>query len=193
MHSLTSNMIATPAVTLPTMVFDTLVAIGLTRSEFRGKVLVMNLMILPVMVSVMIIGAVSHLLFVPFRFGSSYLSLIVVHAIFDVSFVTITVFTTLQESNYSLVCAVASLDAPPLTTLFWVTLPLIAPGVVSDALFAFAASSDEVVVTLLLAGPEQAIPPWQMFSGIRGNLSLAIAIAMTLLIGSPILLLLTPG
>ncbi|VTP93644.1 ABC transporter permease [Pseudomonas aeruginosa] len=87
--------------------------------------------------------------------------------------------------------AAASLGAPPLTTFFRVTLPLIAPGVISGALFAFATSFDEVVVTLFLAGPEQATLPRQMFSGIRENLSPTIAAAATLLIGFSVLLLLT--
>jgi putative spermidine/putrescine transport system permease protein len=71
-----------------------------------------------------------------------------------------------------------------------VTLPLIAPGVISGALFAFATSFDEVVVTLFLAGPEQATLPRQMFSGIRENLSPTIAAAATLLIGFSVVLLL---
>ena len=62
---------------------------------------------------------------------------------------------------------------------------------ISGALFAFATSFDEVVVTLFLAGPEQATLPRQMFSGIRENLSPTIAAAATLLIGFSVLLLLT--
>ena len=62
---------------------------------------------------------------------------------------------------------------------------------ISGALFAFATSFDEVVVTLFLAGPEQVTLPRQMFSGIRENLSPTIAAAATLLIGFSILLLLT--
>ena len=110
-----------------------------------------------------------------------------VHAVLGVPFVIITVSATLQGFNY-LVRAAASLGAPPLTTFFRVTLPLIAPGVISGALFAFATSFDEVVVTLFLAGPEQATLPRQMFSGIRENLSPTIAAAA---IGFSILLLLT--
>ena len=72
-----------------------------------------------------------------------------------------------------------------------IVFPLIAPGVISGGLFAFATSFDEVVVTLFLAGPEQATLPRQMFSGIRENLSPTIAAAATLLIGFSIVLLLT--
>src|SRR5476651_25607 len=104
--------------------------------------------------------------------------------------VIITVSATLQGFNHNLVRAAASLGASPLTAFRRVTLPLIAPGVISGALFAFATSFDEVVVTLFLAGPEQATLPRQMFSGIRENLSPTIAAAATLLIGFSVVLLL---
>ncbi|WP_230370638.1 ABC transporter permease [Paludibacterium denitrificans] len=70
-------------------------------------------------------------------------------------------------------------------------LPLIAPGVISGALFAFATSFDEVVVTLFMAGPNQRTLPRQMFAGIRENISPAIAAAATVLILFSIVLLLT--
>ena len=132
-----------------------------------------------------------NLFFAPLGMGNSYLSLILVHAVLGVPFVIITVSATLQGFNYNLVRAAASLGASPLTAFFRVTLPLIAPGVISGALFAFATSFDEVVVTLFLAGPEQITLPRQMFSGIRENLSPTIAAAATLLIGFSIALLLT--
>jgi putative spermidine/putrescine transport system permease protein len=81
-----------------------------------------------------------------------------------------------------MVRASASLGANPTTTFFRVTLPLVAPGVVSGALFAFATSFDEVVVTLFLASPEQSTLPRQMFSGIRDNISPTIAAVATLLV-----------
>lgn len=61
------------------------------------------------------------------------------------------------------------------------TLPVIAPGVLSGAVFAFATSFDEVVVTLFIAGAEQTTLPRQMFTGIRENINPTIAAAATLL------------
>ncbi|UVE17380.1 ABC transporter permease [Pseudomonas sp. LS44] len=191
MRSLKNSLIVAPAATLLAMVFGTLAAIGLTRGEFRGKALIMSLVISPMVVPVVIVGVASYLAFAPLGFGNSYLALILVHAVLGVPFVIITVSATLQGFNYNLVRAAASLGATPTTAFFRVTLPLIAPGVISGALFAFATSFDEVVVTLFLAGPEQATLPRQMFSGIRENLSPTIAAAATLLIGFSIVLLLT--
>jgi putative spermidine/putrescine transport system permease protein len=191
MRSLKNSMLIAPAATFLAVVLGTLAAVGLTRAEFRGKALLMTVLISPMVVPVVIIGVARYLFFAPLGLGNSYLSLILVHAVLGVPFVIITVSATLQGFNYNLVRAAASLGASPLTALFRVTLPLIAPGVISGALFAFATSFDEVVVTLFLAGPEQITLPRQMFSGIRENLSPTIAAAATLLIGFSIALLLT--
>ena len=191
MRSLTNSLIVAPAATLLAMTLGTLAAIGLTRGEFRGKALVMGILISPMVVPVVIVGVGCYLFFAPMGLGSSLLSLIMVHAALGVPFVIITVSATLQGFNQNLVRAAASMGADPITTFFRVTLPLIAPGVISGALFAFATSFDEVVVTLFLAGPEQATLPRQMFSGIRENLSPTIAAAATLLIGFSVALLLT--
>ncbi|KKJ94489.1 polyamine ABC transporter permease [Stutzerimonas stutzeri] len=191
MRSLKNSMLIAPAATFLAVVLGTLAAVGLTRAEFRGKALLMTVLISPMVVPVVIIGVASYLFFAPLGMGNSYLSLILVHAVLGVPFVIITVSATLQGFNYNLVRAAASLGASPLTAFFRVTLPLIAPGVISGALFAFATSFDEVVVTLFLAGPEQITLPRQMFSGIRENLSPTIAAAATLLISFSIALLLT--
>ena len=191
MRSLKNSLIVAPAATVLAMVFGTLASIGLTRGEFRGKALVMSLLISPMVTPVVIVGVASYLFFAPMGLGNSYTSLILVHAVLGVPFVIITVSATLQGFNYNLVRAAASMGASPLLAFRKITLPLIAPGVISGALFAFATSFDEVVVTLFLAGPEQATLPRQMFSGIRENLSPTIAAAATLLIAFSIIMLLT--
>ena len=191
LRALKNSLIIAPAATVLAMVFGTLASIGLTRGEFRGKALLMGILISPMVVPVVIVAVASYLFFAPLGLGNSYISLILVHAVLGVPFVIITVTATLQGFNQNLVRAAASLGATPVTAFFRVTLPLIAPGVISGALFAFATSFDEVVVTLFLAGPEQATLPRQMFSGIRENLSPTIAAAATLLIGFSVVMLLT--
>src|SRR3546814_19624778 len=90
-----------------------------------------------------------------------------------------------------LVRASHSLGASPLRTFFSITLPIIAPGVVAGALFAFATSFDEVLVTLFLAGPAQVTLPRQLFTGIRENISPILPPLPTLLPGFSTFLLLT--
>jgi putative spermidine/putrescine transport system permease protein len=72
-------------------------------------------------------------------------------------------------------------------------LPLILPGVASGAVFAFAASFDEVVIVLLMAGPAQRTLPRQMFAGINDNISLTIAAAATMLIAISLALMIAVG
>jgi putative spermidine/putrescine transport system permease protein len=88
----------------------------------------------------------------------------------------------LQGFDGNLVRASLSLGANPTRTFFRITLPVIAPGVISGALFAFATSFDEVVVTLFLAGADQTTLPRQMFTGIRENITPTIAALATILI-----------
>ncbi len=97
-------------------------------------------------------------------------------------YVVITVSATLVGFDQNLVRAGASLGAGPIRVFFVVTLPIILPGVVSGALFAFAASWDELVVVMFLASTEQHTVPRRMWSGIRELISPTITAAATMLI-----------
>jgi len=77
------------------------------------------------------------------------------------------------------------------TTFFKVQMPLILPGVISDGLFAFITSFDEVVVVLFVGSAGQKTLPWQMFTGLREQISPTILAVATLLVGVSMLLLTT--
>ncbi len=79
----------------------------------------------------------------------------------------------------------------PHTVFFKVVLPLILPGVISGALFAFVTSFDEVIVILFIGGPEQRTLPRQMFSGIREQISPTITAAASVLIVFSTIMLVT--
>jgi putative spermidine/putrescine transport system permease protein len=177
-----NSFIVAPAATLIATVLGTLAAVGLSRTQFPFKGLLMSLLIAPMVVPIVVVGVSTYLFFAPLGLADSYLGLIVVHAALGAPFVLTTVLATLQGFNHNLVRASLSLGVSPLETFFRVTLPVIAPGVISGALFAFATSFDEVVVALFLAGPEQLTLPRQMFNGIRENISPTIAAVATLLI-----------
>ena len=177
-----NSFIVAPAATVIATVLGTLAAVGLARTDFPFKGTLMSLLIAPMVVPIVVVGVATYLFFAPLGLADSYAGLIMVHAALGAPFVLTTVLATLQGFNHNLVRASLSLGAGPLTTFFRVTLPVIAPGVVSGALFAFATSFDEVVVTLFLAGPDQVTLPRQMFTGIRENISPTIAAVATLLI-----------
>ena len=170
-------------------VLGTLAALGLTRADFRGKGIVMAILLSPMIVPVVIVAVGFYFFFAPLGLTASYTGLILAHTALGTPFVVITVAATLKGFDDNLARASASLGAAPLTTFFRVILPLIAPGVFSGALFAFATSFDEVVVVLLVAGPEQRTLPREMFSGLRENISPTITAVATIMILVSVLML----
>lgn len=177
-----NSFIIAPAATLVATSLGTLAAVGLARTNFPFKGLLMSLLIAPMVVPIVVVGVSTYLFFAPLGLADSYTALIIVHAALGAPFVLTTVLATLQSFDNNLVRASLGLGASPLRTFFRITLPVIAPGVISGALFAFATSFDEVVVVLFLAGPDQLTLPRQMFNGIRENISPTIAAVATLLI-----------
>jgi putative spermidine/putrescine transport system permease protein len=105
--------------------------------------------------------------------------------------VVITVTATLSGFDHSVTRAAASLGSNPVNTFMKITLPLIMPGVISGALFAFVTSFDEVVVVLFLAGLENTTIPIQMWVGLREQLSPTIMAVATCLIVMSTLILVT--
>jgi len=182
MRAAKNSFIVAPAATLIATTLGTMAAVGLARANFPFKGLLMSVLIAPMVVPIIVVGVGTYLFFARLGLADSYTALILVHAALGAPFVLTTVLATLQGFNQNLVRASLSLGASPLSTFFRVTLPVIAPGVISGALFAFATSFDEVVVTLFLAGAEQVTLPRQMFTGIRENISPTIAAVATLLI-----------
>ncbi len=176
-----NSFIVAPAATVLATALGTLTAIGLSKAQFPGKSLLMAFIIAPMVVPIVVVGVACYLFFAKIGLADTYTGLILVHAALGAPFVVTTVMATLQGFNYNLVRASLSLGAAPLPTFFRVTLPVIAPGVISGALFAFATSFDEVVVTLFIAGADQVTLPRQMFTGIRENINPTIAAAATLL------------
>jgi len=177
-----NSFIVAPLATVIATILGTLAAVGLARVQFFGKSVLMSLLIAPMVVPIVVVGVSTYLFFAKIGLADTYTGLILVHAALGAPFVLTTVLATLQGFNDNLVRASLSLGANPIETFFRVTLPIIAPGVISGALFAFATSFDEVVVTLFIAGPNQVTLPRQMFTGIRENITPTIAAVATLLI-----------
>ncbi|MBL8659797.1 MAG: ABC transporter permease [Rhodospirillales bacterium] len=176
-----SVIIAVPATALAT-ILGTLAAVGLSHSRLRGKAVITGLLISPMIVPVIITAVGMYFFFAPLGLVNSYSGLILAHAALGAPFVFITVSATLSTFDNSLIRAAASLGAPPLTAFFRVTMPLIAPGLISGGLFAFATSFDEVIVVLFIGGPGQRTLPREIFDGIREHVTPAITAVATLLI-----------
>ena len=191
--SVWNSLIVGSTATVLATVLGTLAALGIWRSRFPGQALVLALLISPMVVPSIIVAVGVYFAFAPLGLTDGYSGLILAHTTLAVPFVVVTVLATLSGFDRTLLRAAASLGAPPVTTFRRVTLPLILPGVLSGAVFAFAASFDEVVVALLLAGPGQRTLPRQMFAGINDNISLTITAAATMLIAVSLVLMVAVG
>ncbi len=190
-NALKNSLVVGSASAVLATTLGTLAAVGLTQARFPFKPLVMALVVSPMVVPVVITAVGIYFFFAPFGLTGSYAGLILAHTALGTPFVVITVSATLKGFNLTLMRAAASLGASPWLAFRRVMLPLIAPGVAAGALFAFEISFDDVIVVLMLAGPEQRTLPREMFSGIRENISPAITAAATVLILVAVALLAT--
>lgn len=177
--------------TIVATTLGTLAALGLNRADFRGKTAVMAILISPIIIPIVITAAGMFYFYASIGLSSTLTGLVLAHAALGVPFVVITVSATLVGFDHNLVRAGASLGASPFRVFFKVTLPMILPGVVSGALFAFITSWDELVVAIFLAGAEEHTLPRRMWSGIRELLSPTITAVATMLILFSILLMVT--
>ncbi|PKQ13318.1 MAG: polyamine ABC transporter permease [Alphaproteobacteria bacterium HGW-Alphaproteobacteria-1] len=169
----------------------TLAALGLSRPEMPYQKAIMAILISPMIVPIIITATGLFFFYSATGLANSYLGVVLAHATLGIPFVIITVTATLSGFDRSLLRASANLGAGPVRTFFKVQLPLITPGVVSGALFAFVTSFDEVVVVLFIGSHEQQTIPRQMWNGIREQISPSILAVATLLVIISIALLTT--
>ncbi|MFO1122103.1 MAG: ABC transporter permease [Hyphomicrobiales bacterium] len=168
--------------TILATVLGTLAALGLSRANFPSKSTIMAILISPMIVPVIISAVGMFKFYAQLNLAGTLFGVILAHTALATPFVVITVTATLSAFDKTLMRAGASCGAPPHTVFFKVVMPLILPGMISGALFAFVTSFDEVVVVLFLASPEQRTLPLQMFSGIREMISPTITAAATVLV-----------
>jgi putative spermidine/putrescine transport system permease protein len=182
MAALLNSLIIGAGATVVASILGTVAALGLSRGHLPARSAILAVVISPMIVPVVISGVGMYFFFAKLGLVASFLGLVLAHAVLAVPFVVITVTATLKNFDMNLVRAAASLGASPFHAFRTVTLPLIAPGVVSGALFAFVFSFDEVVVALFISGPGQRTLPRQMFDGLRDNIDPSILAMSTLLV-----------
>jgi putative spermidine/putrescine transport system permease protein len=180
--ALHNSIFVAVSVTLLSTTLGTLAALGLSRPNFPWRTAVMSLLITPMIVPVVITAVAVYFFYADIGLLNSYAALVIAHTTLATPFVVIAVTATLTGFDHSLTRAAAGLGAPPLTVFFRIILPLILPGMISGALFAFITSFDDVVVALFVASAEQRTLPRVMFSGIREQISPTITAAATVLI-----------
>ncbi|MFT7026819.1 MAG: putative spermidine/putrescine transport system permease protein [Paracoccaceae bacterium] len=169
----------------------TVAAIGLSSGKMPFKGVIMAILISPMIVPLIISAAGMYFFYSRVGLQGTYWGVVLAHAALGTPFVIITVTATLVGFDRSLTRAAANMGAGPIRTFFKVQMPLILPGVVSGGLFAFITSFDEVVVVLFLGSAGQKTLPWQMFTGLREQISPTILAAATILVAISVCLLIT--
>lgn len=158
-----------------------LAAWGLSETRSRWAGLVTGWLVLPMGVPIVVVAVASFITYSQYGLASTRLGLILAHAALGLPFVTIAVTATLRGFNRNLVRAAESLGASPLQAFRTVTMPVVMPGILTGAIFAFAVSFDEVIVALFQSNPQLHTLPVEIFSGTRESISPAVTAAATLL------------
>ncbi|HEY8170936.1 MAG TPA: ABC transporter permease [Candidatus Limnocylindria bacterium] len=161
---ITTPMIVSLAIaalsTIVATAFGTMIALALTRYQFRGRGMTNLFIFIPMTAPEIILGASLLTLWVSFGVERGFFTILASHIMFCISFVVVTVRARLAGFNRSLEEAGMDLYANGWTTFWKVTFPIIFPGVLSAALLAFALSIDDYVITLFSAGSTVTFPLW---------------------------------
>ena len=143
--------------TIGSTILGTVAALGLSSRHMPYKAAFMALLISPMIVPLIISGTAIFFFMAKVGLAATHTGIVLSHIILGTPFVVITVTATLSGFDHSVTRTAASLGSNPVNTFMKITLPLIIPGVISGALFAFVTSFDEVVVVLFLAGLELSL------------------------------------
>jgi putative spermidine/putrescine transport system permease protein len=171
-------------------VLGTLASLALTRGRFPGRTLVNGLVLAPLIVPVVIIAIGMFSLYVRWRISGSLLGLVIAHTALALPFVVVSVSASLRTMDRNLELAAANLGASPRQSFMRITLPIILPGVLAGAIFAFITSWDEVVVAIFLTTARFRTLPVEMWEQVRQVVDPTVAaVATTLLLVTTALLL----
>jgi putative spermidine/putrescine transport system permease protein len=182
MRGLGNSLLIGVLATLAAVVLGTLASLGLARRRGAWASAVKMLALAPMIVPVILIAVASYFFLAPLALTGSYTGLVIAHTVIAVPFVVIPVLTALELQDPNLARAAAACGATPRAAFWRVTLPGIRPAMASGALFAFAASFDDVVIALFIAGARQRTLPQEMFSGLRDSITPAMVAVAALMI-----------
>jgi putrescine transport system permease protein len=175
--------VAVAASTLAT-VLGTMAALVLVRvGRFPGRTLFSGMIYAPLVMPEVITGLSLLLLFISLGVDRGVFTIILAHTTFAMCYVSVVVSSRLVTFDQSLEEAARDLGCSPFQAFFLVTLPIIAPAVISGWLLAFTLSLDDLVIASFTAGPSATTLPIKIFSAVRLGLSPEINALSTIMIG----------
>ncbi|HDI3055624.1 TPA: extracellular solute-binding protein [Clostridium botulinum] len=167
LEALKNSLIIAFISTFFAVIIGTLAAIGMYRYKFKGKGAMEGLLYIPVVIPEIVMGISMLAFFSSLNLPAGIITLILAHITFCISYVIIVVRARLDGFDSALEEAAQDLGATPWQTLTKVTLPVIAPGIISGALLAFTLSLDDVIISFFAAGPDSNTLPLKIFSMVK--------------------------
>lgn len=171
----TANMVIATAL-------GTMAALAFARYSFRGKTVLQLLLFPPITIPWLIIGTSMLVMFFWIGVGRGLHAMLLGHVALSLPYVIVVVGARLRGTNPALEEAAATLGATPWQTFWRVSAPILAPGVVAAALFAFAVSFDQFVISYFLASPGFSTLPVEIYSAIRKGFTPEINAVSTIII-----------
>ncbi|MEI7545098.1 MAG: ABC transporter permease [Mycobacteriaceae bacterium] len=144
--------------TVIALILGSLVAIALVRQRFRGSKAIDTFLVLPLTSPEVVMGASLLTLFLSMGWATGYVTILIAHVAFEISFIAMTVRARIRGFDWTLEDASMDLGASPVRTFFKVTLPLIVPGIVAAAMLSFALSLDDFIITYFVSGSTVTYP-----------------------------------
>ena len=158
-EALRNSLIIAGVSTLAATILGTLIALAL-RHRFRGRSGLNMFIFLPMATPEIVLGVSLLSLFVTVQFARGFLTIIIAHIMFCISYVVVTVKARTASMDHNLEDAAQDLGATPWSTFWTVTFPLILPGIIAAGALAAVLSIDDYVITRFVAGPVTTLPLW---------------------------------
>jgi spermidine/putrescine transport system permease protein len=187
----TNSVLVAIATAAIATVLGTAAAVALARTRFRGRAVLQLLLLPPIAIPWLITGTAMLVFFFWTGIGRGLHAMILGHVALAIPYVVLVVGTGLNTVRLDLEEAAMSLGSTPLHAFAAVTLPALAPSIVAAALFAFAVSLDQFVVSYFLSTPGVTTLPVEIYTAIRKGFTPEINAISTILLGASMILVLT--
>ncbi|MFK5954168.1 MAG: ABC transporter permease [Desulfobacterium sp.] len=157
-------------------------AMGLARGRVPGKAIFYALFLSPLILPGIISALAMYFFIAKLKLIGTLTGIVLAHTVLAIPYVIVVMTSTLKNIDIRMEQASYSLGANPFQTFFKITLPLIRPGILTAAIFAFIASFDELITALFICGAHAVTLPKKMWDGIRDEMDPTIAAVSALLI-----------
>ncbi len=186
--ALTTSLEVALIATAVSVALGTFMAMALVRYRFRGRTTVDFFVFMPLSSPEVVLGAALLGLFLTLNVNTGFVTIVIAHVMFCVSYVVVTVKARLEGMDRHIEEAAMDLGATEWTTFRKITLPMIAPGVAAAAMLAAALSIDDYVITSFNAGQTQTFPLY-IFGATRQGVPAEVNVLATMLLAAVLVLM----